>query len=191
MSDKDLGESIENFEEEVENLKNKEFRLFGIKMTAMTISAAFAIISAGVGSLYGAFEVYKDYMEMKEQIQSYVAPDLSGINERLTAVDKKMEGIAANVQQSTEYTNEIKNDLKSDIRRVEKVVENIERSSKEQQRQVDEDLKTARTEMRDLTRNVDNGMRDARKEFEKGLKETKTEIEKKLKDALDNPLSSQ
>ena len=191
MSDKDLGEGIENFEEEVENLKNKEFRLFGIKMTAMTISAAFAIISAGVGSLYGAFEVYKDYMEMKEQIQSYVAPDLSGINERLTAVDKKMEGIAANVQQSTEYTNEIKNDLKSDIRRVEKVVENIERSSKEQQRQVDEDLKTARTEMRDLTRNVDNGMRDARKEFEKGLKETKTEIEKKLKDALDNPLSSQ
>jgi len=180
MSDKDLGEGIEKFEEEIDGLKNKEFRLFGVKMTAMTISAAFAIISAGLGSLYGAFEVYKDYMEMKEQIQSYVAPDLSGINERLTAVDKKMEGIAANVQQSTEYTNEIKNDLKGDIRRVEKVVEGVERSNKEQQRQVDADLKVARTEMRDLQKEVD-----------RGLKEVRTDLEKKLKEALDNPLAGQ
>ena len=178
MSDKDLGEGIEKFEEEIEGLKNKEFRLFGVKMTAMTISAAFALISAGLGSLYGAFEVYKDYMEMKEQIQSYVAPDLSGINERLTAVDKKMEGIAANVQQSTEYTNEIKNDLKGDIRRVEGVVEGVERSTKEQQRQVDADLKTARNEMRDLQKEVDQG-----------LKEVRTDLEKKLKEALDNPLA--
>lgn len=178
MSDKDLGEGIEKFEEEVENLKNKEFRLFGIKMTAMTVSAAFALISAIVGSLYGAFEVYKDYMEMKQQIQEYVAPDLSSINERLTALDKKMEGIAANVQQSTEYTNEIKNDLKGDIRRVEKVVEGVERSTKEQQRQVDADLKVARNEMRDLQKEVD-----------RGLKEVRTDLEKKLKEALDNPLA--
>jgi len=180
MSDKDLGEGIEKFEEEIEGLKNKEFRLFGVKMTAMTISAAFALISAGLGSLYGAFEVYKDYMEMKEQIQSYVAPDLSGINERLTAVDEKMEGIAANVQQSTEYTNEIKNDLKGDIRRVENVVEGVERSTKEQQRQVDADLKVARNEMRALQKEVDAG-----------LKEVKTDLEKKLKEALDNPLAGQ
>lgn len=178
MSDKDLGEGIEKFEEEVENLKNKEFRLFGIKMTAITVSAAFALISAIVGSLYGAFEVYKDYMEMKEQIQNYVAPDLSSINERLTALDKKIEGIAANVQQSTEYTNEIKNDLKGDIRRVEKVVEGVERSTKEQQRQVDADLKVARNEMRDLQKEVD-----------RGLKEVRTDLEKKLKEALDNPLA--
>ena len=178
MSDKDLGEGIEKFEEEVEGLKNKEFRLFGIKMTAMTISAAFAIISAGLGSLYGAFEVYKDYMEMKEQIQSYVAPDLSGFQEQLSVMKKDMEATKASVQEATSYTNEIKNDLKSDIRRVEKVVEGVERSTKEQQRQVDADLKVARNEMRDLQKEVD-----------RGLKEVKTDLEKKLKEALDNPLA--
>lgn len=187
MSDKDLGEGIENFEEEVENLKNKEFRLFGIKMTAMTISAAFALISAALGSLYGAFEVYKDYMSMKEAIQTYVAPDLSQINERLSVLDKQMEStskevtvIKGSVAESAQYTADIKNDLKSDIRRVEKVVENIERSTKEQQRQVDADLKIARTEMRDVQKEVD-----------RGLKEVRTDLEKKLKEALDNPLSSQ
>lgn len=186
MGNKDLGEGIENFEEEVENLKNKEFRLFGIKMTAMTISAAFAIVSAGVGSLYGAFEVYKDYMEMKEQIQSYVAPDMSAINEKLAVLEKSMEAtskevviIKNSVNESAQYTSDIKNDLKSDIRRIEKVVEGVERSNKEQQRQVDADLKTARNEMRSLQKEVDNG-----------IKETKKELETKIKQALDNPLAN-
>ena len=42
MADKDLGNELEKFEEGIENLKNKEFRLFGIKMTPMTISALIA-----------------------------------------------------------------------------------------------------------------------------------------------------
>ena len=58
MSEKDLGQSLENMEEGVENLKNKEFRLFGIKVTAVTIGAAMTLISTGIGGLYGAFVVY-------------------------------------------------------------------------------------------------------------------------------------
>jgi hypothetical protein len=46
MSERDLGEELENVEQGIENLKNKEFKLFGIKMTPMTVSA----LVAGVGS---------------------------------------------------------------------------------------------------------------------------------------------
>lgn len=182
MSDKNLGEGLE----ELEGLKDKEFRLFGIKMTVTTIMAAGAIASAALGSLYGAFEVYKDYMEMKEQIQAYVAPDLSEfdkklgvLQEQMTATSKEVTVIKGSVAESAQYTADIKNDLKSDIRRVEKVVENVERSTKEQQRQVDADLKVARNEMRDLQKEVD-----------KGLKEVKQEMDKKIKEALDNPLAN-
>lgn len=38
MSEKDLGQGLENFENEVEELKNKEFRIFGIKVTAITVT---------------------------------------------------------------------------------------------------------------------------------------------------------
>ena len=44
-----------------------------------------------IGVLYGAFEVYKDYMDMKEQIQSYVAPDLSGIEEQIAVQAETIE----------------------------------------------------------------------------------------------------
>ena len=189
---KNIDEKVDAMEEAVEQYAsaNTVISIGGYSFTPAKLMIAGTIVSTILGGLYGAFEVYKDYMDMKQQIQEYVAPDLSAINERLTALDKQMEGIAANVQQSTDYTNEIKNDLKGDIRRVEKVVEGVERSSKEQQRQVDADLKVARTEMRDLQKGVDAGLRESKKELEQGLKETRTDLEKKLKDALDNPLAN-
>lgn len=38
MAGKDLGEGIENFEQEVENLKNTKMKIFGITMTPTTIA---------------------------------------------------------------------------------------------------------------------------------------------------------
>ena len=191
MSDKDLGQELENIEEGIENLKNKEFRVMGIKVTFMTVSAALALVGSVIGTLYGGFLMYQKveqaiaFVEQQTEYEEKIA----GFEQRMELMEKELSATKGSVQEATGYANEIKNDLKGDIRRVEKVVENVERNTKEQQRQVDADLKTARTEMRDLTRNVDTGLRDARKELDRGLKEVKTEMDKKLKEALDNPLS--
>lgn len=179
MSEKDLGEGLENFEKEVEDLKNKEFRIFGIKVTAITVTAAFTLISTIIGALYGAFVVYQDYMNMKQAIQEYVAPDLSSINEKLSVLQKQMEGTKSSVMQSTDYTNEIKNDLKSDIRRLEGVVENLERSTKMSQREVDETVKSVNKDMNKLE-----------KEMAVELRTIRSEVDSKIKKALDNPLAA-
>ena len=60
----------------------------GIKFTGGKMTAIIIALSSTIGVLYGAFEVYKDYMDMKEQIQSYEAPDLSHIEKEL-AVQKE------------------------------------------------------------------------------------------------------
>lgn len=190
MANKDLGEGLEQFEEEVEGLKNKEFRLFGIKMTAMTVSAAFAVISAGVGSLYGAFEVYKDYMAMKDQIQSYVAPDLSGI-------DKKLAVASEQATKAVEYTRDINQNLKADIRRLESMFETLERDNKVARRELDTDLKIARKSIDQATKNVDEMVRNVNKDITRLEKETanelksiRNELDVKIKQALDNPLAN-
>ena len=41
------------------------------------------LVSMLGGGLWAGFEFYKDYMDMKEQIQSYVAPDLSGFDKKM------------------------------------------------------------------------------------------------------------
>ena len=49
---KDLGDGLEAFEEEVENLKNKKMKLLGITMTPTTIGALFALLgSIGGGAI--------------------------------------------------------------------------------------------------------------------------------------------
>ena len=188
---KNIDDKVDAMEAAVEQYAsaNTVISIGGYAFTPAKLMVAGTIVTTILGGLYGAFEVYKDYMDMKQQIQEYVAPDLSGINERLTALDKKMEGIAANVQQSTDYTNEIKNDLKGDIRRLESTVETIERSVKQSVRETEISIKEAQTELRQMRKEVTTDLNNARKEMEISIKETNSNVDKKIQKALDNPLA--
>ena len=164
MSEKNLDEQVDKLEAAVD--PNTVISIGGYNFTPAKLMIAGTIVTTVLGGLYGAFEVYKDYMDMKEKIQMYVAPDLA-------EVYKKLELLEANTNKAVDYTNEIKNDLKQDLRRTEGVVENVERSNKELQREV-------RTELRSLQKEVDSELR--------GIKQ---DVDKKIKQALDNPLANQ
>lgn len=174
---KDLDEKVDQLEAAVD--PNTVISVGGYNFTPAKLMIAGAIVSSTLGGLYGVFEVYKDYMGMKEAIQTYVTPDLSGINERLSVIQKQMDTTVQSVDKTTEYTNEIKNDLKSDIRRLEGVVESVERSSKQSQREADQAVREVTRAMNDLERGAEQEIRAVRKE-----------VDDKIKKALDNPLAN-
>jgi uncharacterized protein YoxC len=158
-----------NIDEQVDKLEaavdpNTVISVGGINFTPAKLMIAGGIISSVLGGLYGAFEVYKDYMSMKEAIQTYVAPDLSEIEKKIAIVSEQAE-------KSVQYTQDIKNDLKGDIRRLETVVDTVERTTKQSIRETESDMKMLR------------------KETEVAIKETNANLDKKIKQALDNPLS--
>jgi BMFP domain-containing protein YqiC len=167
---KDIDEKVDQLEAAVD--PNTVITIGGYSFTPAKLMVAGAIISSTLGGLYGAFEVYKDYMSMKEAIQTYVAPDLSELNKKIAVLEE-------NSNKTVEYSNEIKNDLKQDIRRLEGVVENVERSSKQLQREVMLDVKDVREEVRRTS-----------KETEQSIREVKKEVDAKIKKALDNPLAN-
>jgi glutamate synthase domain-containing protein 1 len=148
-----------NIDEQVDRLEaavdpNTVISIGGYNFTPARLMIAGGIISSVLGGLYGAFEVYKDYQSMKEAIQTYVTPDLSEINKKIAVLEQ-------NSEKSTEYVRDINTNLKQDIRRIEKIVEDVERTSKQSQRETDRDLRELRKETDD-----------------------------KIKKALDNPLSN-
>ena len=151
MADKDLNKEIEKLEKVVS--KDAVITIAGYSFTPAKLMIAFGIVSSTLGGLYGAFETYKGYQDMKTKIEKYVAPDLSEFDKRLAVIEE-------NSAKTTDYTRDIKNDLKNDIRRLEQVVEVVERSSKQSQRETDQDVRALRKE-------VDN----------------------KIQKALDNPLA--
>ena len=207
MSDKNIDEQVDKLEEAAEKYAsaNTVISIGGYSFTPAKLMIAGTIVSTILGGLYGAFEVYKDYMDMKDKIANYVAPDLSEL-------EKKLEVIETNVNKSTEYTQDIKNDLKNDIRRLETVVESVERDSKVAQRDTDKSVQDARKDVRDtkadvdkitrqlekdttqqnkeLQRQVDSAVRQLQKENEAEIKQLRRELDDKIKKALDNPLSN-
>jgi hypothetical protein len=126
---------------------------FKLKLNSAFLAMAIPIATTVGGAMWGAFEFYKDYTDMKVKIQKYVAPDLSTFDKRLAVMEE-------NSQKTTDYTRDIKNDLKQDLRRLEVVVEQVERTSKQAQRE-------SETEVRQLRKEIDS----------------------KIQKALDNPLA--
>ena len=111
------------------------------------------------GGLWGGFEFYKDYLDMKSQIQEYVAPDLSEFDKNIaltkeemkskteliqTEVEmimQEMEMMMSEIRLVSDVANELKNDLRQDVRRVEKIVNDVEQQVKEDARDNSKDLK--------------------------------------------------
>jgi hypothetical protein len=139
---KDVNKKIDEAEAAVKKYASKDtvISIGGYEFTPAKLMVAFTIVSSTLGGLYGAFEVYKSYQDMKTKIEKYVAPDL-------TEIEKKLAIVEENSQKSSDYTRDIKNDLKNDIRRLEGVVENVERTSKTAQRETEQDIRTLRKEI--------------------------------------------
>jgi len=197
MSEKvDVNKKIDELEAATKKYASKDtvVSIGGYEFTPAKLMIAFTIVSSILGGLYGAFEIYKSYQDMKTKIEKYVAPDL-------TEIYKKMEVLDANTSKMTEYSNSIKNDLKQDVRRLESVVENIERSSKMDQRSTDATVKEIKkdvdTTLKEVRRFTDQSVKEISQELVRNQKETiaeiralRGEVDMKIKKALDNPLAN-
>jgi len=135
--------------------KSFEFSVAGYKVKYSNKLLAMVIAIAPVigGTLWGGFEAIKGYQNMQKKIESYVAPDLTEFDKRLALVEET-------TAKTNDYTRDIKNDIKNDIRKLEKVVEQVERDSKDSARYMDRELRTQ-----------------------------KERTEKMIKEALDNPMN--
>jgi hypothetical protein len=193
---KDVNKEIDKMEAAAKKYASKDtvISIGGYEFTPAKLMVAATLVSSILGGLYGAFEVYKDYVGMKKRIAEYVAPDLSELI-------KKMELTQQNSEKSVQYTQDIKNDLKSDIRRLEAIVEGVERNVKQSQRDIDLSVKQSQRDI-DLSvkqsqretevsvREVQQELRRNTKELDQNLKALQREIDVKIQKALDNPLAN-
>ena len=135
-----------------------EVEFAGVKFRGGKIFVIITALSTLGGGLYGAFEFYKDYMDMKEAIQNYTAPDLSGFDKRITVMESKiddtltvfkeeMEVVKSEVKLIGGVNRDLKLDMKTDIRRIEKIVEDTEQRVKEDSREFSQDMKSLRKEL--------------------------------------------
>ena len=71
------------------DVEYKGVHLTGIKGSYLLVLVP--LFGSIIGGLWGGFELYKRYEDMEQQIQAYVAPDLSGFNTRLEVFDAQLK----------------------------------------------------------------------------------------------------
>ena len=178
-----------------------ELEVAGIKFRGGKIFLVLTALTTAGGGLWGGFEFYKDYLNMKEQIQNYVAPDLSEFDKNIALTKEEMssktdllqteiemlmgemEMMMQEIRLVSDVANELKNDLRQDVRRVEKIVNDVEQQTKEDSRDSAQELKTTIKDIEDDMKKLEADIKEAQTELEE-------KIDKRIKRALENPLGA-
>lgn len=191
-----------------------EVEFAGVKFRGGRMFAIILALSTLGGGLYGAFEFYKDYMNMKDKIEKYVAPDLSGFDKRLAVLTEELSAIkeinASHVEIIAVYADKLdfmqsgiqlnesanrsmKNDMRSDLARIEGIVNKVEDDIQEVEADVRVMIQNAEERAENKRDALQNDYDEARERLrvntERALKEVEDRLNKRLQRALDNPLA--
>ena len=127
----------------------------GIKFTGGKMALVITLLTSLIGGLWGGFEVYQRYLLMEKKINSFVSPDLSDYDKRIelvqqevTMLKQEMTMILEEVQLVSDVAKELKDDLRLDLRNMQKdnrhiesIVNAVEDSTKENHRELLDDIK--------------------------------------------------
>ena len=173
-----------------------EVEFAGVKFRGGKIFIILTALSTLGGGLYAGFEFWKDYMDMKEKIEKYTAPDLSGFDKRLAVLRADMDAmqkienmIEDTALQTRDEARTIKNDLKAEIVRTERLVESIERRVKgiqDDTRKMIDKENDRNDKIRERIQSRMDGLDDT---LTSKMKALEKETSEKIKKALNNPLA--
>ena len=88
-----------------------EIEYAGVKIGGSKMLLILPLIGTLIGGLWGGFEFYKDYTDMKEQIQTYVSPDLTGIENRVAEFAAEYLTIRQTMDQQVKIIEKLADDM--------------------------------------------------------------------------------
>ena len=156
-----------------------EIEFAGMTFKGGKMFAILTALSTLGGGLWGGFEFYKDYMDMKEIVENI---DVGAIEARNNEIEIKLDEAIA-------YTRDIKGSLRADIDRIERVSDSTSTRVKNIQDNIDDRLREVSTLTRETEKDVRDTMRNLENRIEADMDELDEELRDALQKALDNPLS--
>lgn len=181
-----------------------EFEFAGMTFRGGKMMIILTALSTAGGGLWGGFEFYKDYMDMKEVIANIDIQEIKAANELV--ITKLDEAIV--------YTRDIKNGLKEDIIKLDQNIDRIESKvdaseqrikdtqnsinttiddirieNNQLQKDITESIREVEANSRASEKDVRNTMRETETRIDEKMRQLQADLNQKLQEALDNPLS--
>lgn len=162
-----------------ENNEGTSIEIGGVKFTGGKVFAILTALSAAVGTLYGGFEVYKDYMDMKKQIQEYVAPDLSKYDTALGVLNQRMENTERLTRSNSEMLGYMSDGLQRSVAGAMRSVDVMDSRTRENDRATMQASKELAQQLREFDR-----------ENQQRMKSLEAATDDKIQKTLANPLAA-
>ena len=196
-----------------------ELEFAGVKFKGGKIFGILLALSTLVGGAYGVFEVYKDYMDMKEVVRAYEPPDLTGFESRLNVFEEKLTNLETllnnkitNMEQILQSeistamalitaaqgdARDIRNELRKDFNEVQDQITAVDKRSRTSEQDTRGTVRTAENEIKTLIQHAEDrfdGKRtaiesDATRRNEANDVKLK-ELEERLRDMLTRALNN-
>jgi len=178
-----------------------EIEYGGIKVGGSKLLLVLPLVGTIGGGLWAGFEFYKDYMDMKEQIQNYVAPDLSEFDKQLAVITEEMsltreevKIIRDSIGEQVDFMRDTKHDLRGDLVRMEKILDKVENDidavEDEAQALMDRTKSDARQMIEDASNRFNDKVSGMEGYVKRELTSLEDDLDRKLQKSLDNPLAN-
>lgn len=176
-----------------------ELEFAGVKFRGGRMAAVILGLSTLVGGLYGAFEVYKDYEDMRSKISSYEAPDLAGFDKRVTVLETKineeiklfrqdMVGLKERVDQMHTIVRDIRVDTRNEASALHTSMSAVDKRSRGMDQETRNALRQTERNLRDIVSSAQSRFDLKINSVDEKLDALEKRVQKMVQTALDNPL---
>jgi len=142
------------------------------------IAMIFAAVSTIVGSLWAGFQVYQQFLTMKEVTAAYVPPDLSGIESRISVLDERVTSVERLTKGNSEALNYLTGSISSSVSGTRQTVDAVSSS-----------VRNSDAQNMAMQRALVEQLRQQDQEQQRRIKELESLTDDKIKRVLDNPLN--
>jgi glutamyl-tRNA reductase len=151
-----------------------EFEFAGMTFRGGKAAIVLTALSTLGGVAWAGFEMYSDYIEMKEIVSNI---DIDEIENRNRLIETKLD-------EAIQYSRSIKNDLRDDFNRMEKDVDRVDDLVREMEDQVEDMVDRA-------TERFDNRRESLASDNRIEMDNLEERLNKKIQTVLNNPLADQ
>ena len=142
------------------------------------IAMIFAAISTIVGALWAGFQVYQQFLTMKEVTAAYVPPDLSGINSQISVLSERMNSVERLSKGNTEALNYLTGSISSSVTSTRQTVDAVSGS-----------VRASDTQTMQMQRALLDQLRQQDQDQQRRIKELEKQLDDRITKTLANPLS--
>ena len=192
------------------DVEYKGVHLTGIKGSYLLVLVP--LFGSIIGGLWGGFELYKRYEDMEQQIQAYVAPDLSGFDKRLEVFDAQLKdkvkfvdlevsalkeiistqtsALKELVHDAQATARDIRTEIKAEVNAQHDQIAGIDKRSRADSLETRTAMRNAENEIRDLITQTSKRWDDKLTKVDTQIENLEKKIDKKITKALENPLAA-